>query len=96
MIKVIIPQCILIDECIAQEIVFLNSAGVRTEGCCCGHGEDTPHALIKPSSKSKALELGYAPECYETGYFRIELKSECHCEKAGDNNVSLNGTNVGI
>lgn len=28
-----------IDECMADLILFLNDNGLRTYGCCCGHGE---------------------------------------------------------
>lgn len=30
---------VLIDACIADEIIMLNSIGIQTLGCCCSHGE---------------------------------------------------------
>jgi len=31
------PKTICIDKCIAEEIQYLWSWGVKTTGCCCGH-----------------------------------------------------------
>jgi len=31
------PKTICIDKCIAEEIQYLWSCGIRTTGCCCGH-----------------------------------------------------------
>ena len=82
--KVVISQTINVDDCIAQEIVFINSIGIRTEGCCCGHGAESPLAIIKPSSVNKAKEAGYKPEFnYELGdggQWIIFLKSKCSHE----------------
>lgn len=30
---------ILVDECLADEIESLWNKGIRTAGCCCGHGK---------------------------------------------------------
>jgi len=71
-----IVQKIKVDRCIAEEIKWLNAQGVRTEGCCCGHGNGVPEAMIKPSSVSKAKELGYNPVYHpDIGLFEIILKS---------------------
>lgn len=79
--EVIISQKIKVDECIAQEIVYLNSIGVHTINCCCGHGELKPQALIKPSSRKEAINQGYNPSFDESlgysGEWGIYLKSEC-------------------
>jgi hypothetical protein len=56
-----IVQTISVDACIADEIVALNAAGVHTINCCCGHGRGPSKAIIKPSSVSRARELGYSP-----------------------------------
>jgi hypothetical protein len=76
-IEIEIIQKIRVDRCIAKEIQWLNAQGIRTEGCCCGHGKSYPEALIKPSSIFKAKELGYIPIPYPNSeYFEIELKSD--------------------
>jgi hypothetical protein len=80
-IKIEITQRIKVDKCIAEEIKWLNSQGVRTEGSCCGHGKSYSQALIKPSSVNKAKELGYNPIYLDNvGLWEIKLK--------GENNVS--------
>lgn len=61
LVEIKITQRIRVDRCIADEIRVLNAQGVRTEGCCCGHGQGEPSALIKPSSMVRAKALGYEP-----------------------------------
>lgn len=74
-VEIEITQRIRVDSCIADEIKRLNALGIRTESCCCGHGEREPSALIQPSSVIRALELGYIPR-YRTdvGLHEIILK----------------------
>ena len=60
-VEIIISQKVRVDKCIAQEILWLNSHGVRTENSCCGHGQNEPAAIIRPSSSKRAKELGYNP-----------------------------------
>ena len=54
-----IMQTITVDACIADEIVALNAAGVRTINSCCGHGRGPSLALILLTSSEKARTLGY-------------------------------------
>ena len=76
-IAVTITQSILVDADIADEIVWLNEQGVRTEGSCSGHGMDLPTAMIKPSSAEQAKELGYVPWFVEdVGLFEIKLRGQ--------------------
>ena len=73
-ISVTITQQVEVDADIADEIVWLNEEGVRTEGSCSGHGEAWATALITPSSAEKARELGYEPSYIdELGLFTINL-----------------------
>jgi hypothetical protein len=71
------PFTVKIDECIADEIVWLNKQGVYTAGSCCGHGKDKPTALIHVNHGSiqRAIELGYDPKPYTPMLWEIELKS---------------------
>jgi len=71
--KTKIQQIIDVNESIAEEIVWLNEQGVRTEGSCSGHGKSKPSALILPGSAEQAQELGYSPS-YREGLFEIELQ----------------------
>jgi len=73
-VTVTITQRLEVDAEIADEIVWLNEQGVRTEGCCSGHGETLATAMIKPSSVARAKELGYAPwHIVDLGLFEIKL-----------------------
>ena len=75
--EVVISQRITVDSEIADEIVWLNANGVRTEGSCSGHGIVKPTAMIKPSSADKARELGYTPWLVEDlGLYEIKLRGQ--------------------
>lgn len=70
-----------VDACIAEELVFLNSKGVRTVASCCGHGKYYPKALILSSSGRKAKELGYFPiyftsKHFDSGILELPLKGK--------------------
>jgi len=72
--EIIIQRRIEVDDNVADEIRWLNSQGVATEGSCSGHGKMAPNAVIRPSSKDRAIELGYFPVYDEsTSFFVIEL-----------------------
>lgn len=74
-VEITITQRIKVDRCIAEEIKWLNDQGVRTEGCCCGHGRTKANAMITPSSYKRAKELGYKPlYSRKTGLFKITLQ----------------------
>lgn len=76
-IEIEIVQKIKVDKCISEEIIYLNTNNVRTEGCCCGHGRYKPNAVIRPSSVPIAKQLGYNPIFDEsTKMWLIELKTE--------------------
>ena len=32
------PKCVSIDKCLLPEIIQLWEMGIKTTGCCCGHG----------------------------------------------------------
>ena len=85
-IEITISSKIMVDECIADEIVRLNSLGVRTRHSCCGHGKESAYALIEPGYHvpERAKELGYEPYFFDPnedgrGFTKIGLKSKCKC-----------------
>lgn len=90
--KVTVVRELQLDSCIAEEIVELNRLGVKTEGSCCGH-ETVGHgvAQILPSSRARALDLGYevsdqtetvkVGEAPVTDCYVIRLKTDCMKEK---------------
>lgn len=54
------PKCVSIDKCLLSEILKLWELGIKTTGCCCGHGDSTK-AFIGVSDESipTMKELGY-------------------------------------
>jgi len=72
---VLITQQIIVDSEIADEIVWLNANGVRTESSCSGHDKSKATAMIKPSGAERAQELGYQTQYIEDrGLFEIKLR----------------------
>lgn len=60
-----------VDSCIAKEIQMLNDNGVRTLGCCCGHGKYEKSILIHETSVDLAKALGYKARYYHEGAYDI-------------------------
>lgn len=50
---------ICVDRCMAGQIISLWEAGIRTYGCCCGHGEKVGFINLAPEDFAKAIELGW-------------------------------------
>jgi len=50
---------ITVDRCLANEIIELWEAGVRTFGCCCGHNRSQAFINVGEEDFQKALALGY-------------------------------------
>jgi transcriptional regulator with XRE-family HTH domain len=71
-IEVVLQRRVYIDALIAPEIIWLNSQGVITEACCQG---PPASALIRPSSRIRAEELGYYPRPHGD-LFEIWLKTQ--------------------
>lgn len=73
------------DICIGKEIEYLIKQGVKTYGCCCGHGIDKPSCLVSMGSKNILEKLGYDLYEYtkkhtENGIMEIDLKTDIQCE----------------
>ncbi len=72
-VQVTLTRKVWVDSAIAEEIVWLNSQGVVTCGCCQG---PPPTALILQSSGPMAMRLGYPYEYRgPLGLCEIDLKS---------------------
>ena len=70
-VKVILIRRVFIDALIAKEISWLNLKGVETVASCQG---PPPTAVIKPSSRDLAIDLGYNPRyCEDTDLWEILL-----------------------
>ena len=50
---------ILVDECLADEIESLWNKGIRTTGCCCGHGKYLGFINVYQDDIEKMEHLGY-------------------------------------
>jgi hypothetical protein len=52
--------CVSIDKCLLPEIIQLWEMGIKTTGCCCGHGNKAMAYIgVQDSYIEKMKELGY-------------------------------------
>lgn len=67
-------NCIQVDECISDEIEMLWNNGIKTTGCCCGHGCDLGMIQVREENISDMEKLGYIHYIYSSEYGGIERK----------------------
>ena len=48
-----------VDLCMKQEILFLWSHKIKTNGCCCGHNIQNPFINVELEHHTKMIDLGY-------------------------------------
>ena len=48
-----------VDKCLASEIKSLNEQGIKTVGCCCGHGKSQGYIQVQRGHGNKIELLGY-------------------------------------
>lgn len=53
------PMLVCIDKCLLPEILELWEMGIKTTGCCCGHGKDKPFIGVDFDDIQKMKDLGY-------------------------------------
>ena len=54
------PKYIAVDKCLLPEILRLWEAGIKTTGCCCGHGRaDMAFIGVRPEYIDRMKEMGY-------------------------------------
>lgn len=58
---------ISIDRCLAVEIKFLWSIGIKTTGCCCGHNVLLPYIGVEEQHIDKMIRLGYKVQFNTSG-----------------------------
>lgn len=63
-----------VDKCLAKEITSLWEQGVKTLGCCCGHGKKLGFIQVTNDSCKKMLEMGYVNYIYDDRFGGIERK----------------------
>lgn len=74
-----------VDICIGREIKNLIRKGIRTYGCCCGHGEREPSCLVNINNINELNIMGYTLHEYNkewtrNGIMEIYLKTNVQCE----------------
>lgn len=53
------PTLVCIDKCLLPEILTLWEMGIKTTGCCCGHGKGKPFIGVDFDDIQKMKDLGY-------------------------------------
>lgn len=48
-----------VDKCLVSEIKSLNEHGIKTVGCCCGHGKSQGYIQVRRGYGNKMEALGY-------------------------------------
>lgn len=57
------PHTVAIDKCLLPEILKLWEMGIKTTGCCCGHGKEEAFIGVLPEYIPRMKELGYRVHC---------------------------------
>lgn len=65
---------ITIDACLSSEILFLWDIGIRTRGCCCGHGAHLGFIQVVDEDIPRMYELGYTQYIYDDKFGGIDRK----------------------
>lgn len=65
---------IQVDECIADEIETLWKNGIKTMGCCCGHGLDLGFIQVCNENIPDMEQLGYEHYIYPSKFGGIERR----------------------
>lgn len=53
------PMTVSIDKCLLPEILELWEMGIKTTGCCCGHGKQSAFIGVDFDDIQKMKDLGY-------------------------------------
>ena len=61
------PKYVAIDKCLIREVIGLWEKGIKTTGCCCGHGDLSKAVIsVQPEYNEKMRKMGYR-ELEKTG-----------------------------
>ena len=72
---------ISVDDCLSNEIQALWGMGVRTTGCCCGHGKTSGSIGVEKVDIPTMIKLGYKPLNGKVDMFFPKSKCTCKEEK---------------
>ena len=53
------PKLVCVDKCLLPEILKLWEMGIKTTGCCCGHGRTAPYIGVDFVDIQKMKDFGY-------------------------------------
>jgi hypothetical protein len=54
------PKTVAVDKCLLPEVLKLWEMGIKTTGCCCGHGRDGMSFIgVRPEYIDRMKSLGY-------------------------------------
>jgi hypothetical protein len=67
---------VMIDKCVVPEIEYLWSLGIRTYGCCCGHGKQVAMVNVHPDDAQKMLEMDYIGGLNKFGAMTFAMKTQ--------------------
>ena len=63
-----------IDKCLEEEILTLWQKGIKTTGCCCGHGKVLGYIGVTEDCIERMEELGYQQYIFPDEFGGIERK----------------------
>jgi hypothetical protein len=63
-----------VDECLADEIEELWSKGIKTCGCCCGHGLSLGYIQVTNDCIEQMEKLGYVHYIYENKFGGVKRR----------------------
>ena len=67
-------EVVSIDICISDEIQNLWKQGIKTLGCCCGHGRKLGFIQVDKTSIKDMEDLGYTHYIYDEKFGGVERK----------------------
>ncbi len=63
-----------VDACLAEEVEHLWEQGIRTTGCCCGHGVELGFIEVVEDDVPAMESMGYVHYIYESEFGGVERK----------------------
>lgn len=86
---------IQVDDCISEEIKDLWSKGIKTTGCCCGHGMNLGFIQVTDDCIKTMEKLGYDHYVYDSDYGGIQRKDAFIPKSYGHNYIGFSNGHKG-
>lgn len=84
-----------VDDCISEEIKDLWSKGIKTTGCCCGHGMNLGFIQVTGDCIKDMEKLGYDHYVYRSDYGGIQRNDAFIPKSYGHNYVGFSNGHKG-